>query len=78
MRDAILVARPAARGQEEILGQSIEDGVALEDILARVARHYIERALAHSHNNKTQAASLLGLGSYQTLTNWMKRYGLDA
>lgn len=78
MRDAILVARPAAQGQEDILGQPIEDGVALEDVLARVARHYIERALAHSHNNKTQAASLLGLGSYQTLTNWMKRYGLDA
>ena len=78
MRDAILVARPAAQGQEDILGQSIEDGVALEDVLARVARHYIERALAHSHHNKTQAASLLGLGSYQTLTNWMRRYGLDA
>jgi transcriptional regulator with PAS, ATPase and Fis domain len=78
MRDAILVTQPAKQGQEDVLGQSIEEGVALEEVLARVARHYIELALAHSHNNKTQAASLLGLGSYQTLTNWMKRYGIDA
>jgi transcriptional regulator with PAS, ATPase and Fis domain len=78
MRDAILVARPTAQAREDVLGLPIETGVMLEDVLARVARHYIERALAYSHNNKTHAASLLGLGSYQTLTNWMKRYGLDA
>lgn len=78
MRDAILVTRPVNQYQEDVLGQPIEEGVTLEDVLARVAKHYIERALAHSHNNKTQAASLLGLGSYQTLTNWMKRYGIDA
>ena len=78
MRDAILVVRPTAQAREDVLGLPIETGVMLEDVLARVARHYIERALAYSHNNKTQAASLLGLGSYQTLTNWIKRYGLDA
>jgi transcriptional regulator with PAS, ATPase and Fis domain len=78
MRDAILVTQPAKQGQEDVLSQSIEEGVALEKVLARVARHYIELALAHSHNNKTHAASLLGLGSYQTLTNWMKRYGIGA
>jgi DNA-binding NtrC family response regulator len=77
MRDAILVARPSDQGQADILGKPIGEGVVLEDVLAQVARHYIQLALAHSHNNKTQAASLLGLGSYQTLTNWMKRYGLD-
>jgi len=78
MRDAILMAQPAKRGQDGVLGQPIEEGVQLDEVLARVARHYIERALAHSHNNKTQAATLLGLGSYQTLTNWIKRYGVDA
>lgn len=78
MRDAILLARPPAQAQEDVLDQPIEEGVALEEVLARVASHYIERALTHSHNNKTQAATLLGLGSYQTLTNWMKRYGINA
>lgn len=77
MRDAILVARPSDQGQADVLGKPIGEGVVLEDVLAQVARHYIQLAMTHSHNNKTQAASLLGLGSYQTLTNWMKRYGLD-
>ena len=27
--------------------------------------------------NKTEAARLLGLPSYQTLTNWLKKYGLE-
>jgi DNA-binding protein Fis len=27
--------------------------------------------------NKTQAARELGLNSYQTLTNWMKRLGVE-
>jgi transcriptional regulator with PAS, ATPase and Fis domain len=78
MRDAILMAQPAKPSQEGVLDRPIAEGVELEEVLAMVARHYIERALAHSHNNKTQAATLLGLGSYQTLTNWMKRYGIDA
>ena len=77
MRDAILVARPSDQRQADILAQPIGEGIVLDDVLGQVARHYIQLALAHSHNNKTQAASLLGLGSYQTLTNWMRRYGLD-
>lgn len=27
-----------------------------------------------THGNKTQAAALVGLASYQTLTNWLARY----
>jgi DNA-binding protein Fis len=27
--------------------------------------------------SKTRAAELLGMGSYQTLGNWLKRYGLE-
>ena len=77
MREAILVPQSSAGKRESVLDQPIEEGVDLEKVLERVAKHYIERALAHSHSNKTQAASLLGLSSYQTLTNWMKRYGID-
>lgn len=33
--------------------------------------------LAEAGGNKTKAAQLLGLGSYQTLKNWMKRYELE-
>ena len=27
--------------------------------------------------NKTRAAKLLGLNSYQTLSNWLERYGVE-
>ncbi|WP_018952680.1 sigma-54 interaction domain-containing protein [Thioalkalivibrio sulfidiphilus] len=61
---------------ETILGRPLETGISLPDILADVARHYLERALAQTHGNKSKAARLLGLGSYQTLTNWLQKYGL--
>jgi transcriptional regulator with PAS, ATPase and Fis domain len=43
--------------------------------MAETARHYLNRALGEAHGNKTEAARLLGLSSYQTLTNWMEKYG---
>jgi transcriptional regulator with PAS, ATPase and Fis domain len=77
MRDAILVAPKVQKGHGDILDRPITDGVPLEDLMAEVACHYIKRALDQTHNNKTQAANLLGLGSYQTLTNWMNRYDIE-
>ena len=73
--DAILLSPRALPGEHDILNRSLDSGVELESLMAQVARHYIERALAHTRNNKTQAARLLGFGNYQTFTNWMNRYG---
>ena len=42
--------------------------------MAELARHYLQRALAEAAGNKTRAAELVGLPSYQTFTNWMNRY----
>ena len=50
--------------------------VALSGIVTSVARHYLGRALEEAHGNKTKAATLVGLPSYQTLTNWMNRFGV--
>ena len=36
----------------------------------------IKMALLLSNGNKTAAAELLGLSSYQTLTNWIAKYGV--
>ena len=58
-----------------ILDRPIEDGFDLPEIMGDVARHYIDRALEESGGNKTKAAKLLGLNSYQTLTNWIEKYG---
>jgi DNA-binding NtrC family response regulator len=43
-----------------------------------VVEHYLRRAIEAAHGNKSKAAELVGLGSYQTLTNWMQRYGVKA
>ncbi len=61
---------------ETVLGRPLEQGLPLQDLLTEVARHYLERAMVHTHGNKSEAARLLGLGSYQTLTNWLQKYGL--
>jgi transcriptional regulator with PAS, ATPase and Fis domain len=76
MREAILDLPKKVIGEAEIIGRPLEGGVPLEALMSEVARHYLKRALEHTHGNKTQAAELLQLGSYQTLSNWMARYGL--
>ncbi|HVZ33004.1 MAG TPA: helix-turn-helix domain-containing protein, partial [Polyangiaceae bacterium] len=46
----------------------------LPALLGDVARHYLARAVQEAHGNKTRAAELVGLPSYQTLTNWLDKY----
>jgi DNA-binding NtrC family response regulator len=75
IRDALL---PAGRGRsaDGVLDRPLGEGLDLPEILAAVARHYLRRALDEAHGNKTKAAQLVGLPSYQTFTNWMMRYGV--
>lgn len=61
---------------ETVLGRPLEHGISLPELMADVARHYLERAMAQTHGNKSEAARLLGLGSYQTLSNWLQKYGV--
>ena len=67
-------------GQEkdmpDILGRNMSQGVDLHAIFSEVAKHYISRAIADSNGNKSDAAKLVGLPSYQTLSNWMNKYGI--
>ena len=60
-----------------ILARSVEAGIDLQGLLDHVTRHYLRRALEFTGGNKKRAAKLLGLPSYQTLTNWLKKYGLS-
>jgi len=46
----------------------------LKDELAALARKRITAALVECDGNKTKAATFLGLASYQTVNNWIKRY----
>jgi DNA-binding NtrC family response regulator len=61
---------------DSVLGRPLEQGISLPDLMASVARHYLERAMAQAHGNKSEASRLLGLGSYQTLSNWLQKYGV--
>ncbi|MCZ2135741.1 MAG: sigma-54 dependent transcriptional regulator [Burkholderiales bacterium] len=69
---AVTVAQKA----DTILGRSLDQAISLPEIIGDVARHYLERAMAQTHGNKSEAARLLGLGSYQTLGNWLQKYGV--
>ncbi len=73
-----MLSVPASgKGTELILNQPLGQGIDLPEIMKTVAVHYLERGLSESHENKTKAAKILGLPSYQTLTNWLKKYGLE-
>jgi DNA-binding NtrC family response regulator len=74
--DAIASLPDRAIVRNEILGRPIDEGIDLPELIAEVARHYIKRAIERSEGNKTIAAKLIGLPSYQTLSNWMTKYGV--
>ncbi len=72
----VLFPVPAARS--EIMNRPLGDAFSLPDVLAHVAEHYLARALEEAQGNKTEAAKLVGLASYQTFSNWQKKYGVKA
>ncbi len=74
IRDALLPV--AFECGSDILDKPLGNGLDLQQIIADVARHYLIRALKEAHGNKTKAAELLGLSSYQTLTNWLNKYAV--
>ncbi len=53
------------------------DGFNLEKLPGEVVVVYPGRAMNQSGDNKSAAADLLGFKNYQTLSNWLKRYGVD-
>lgn len=65
-----------SRIEDKVLNRPIGEGFDLAGLLAQVARHYLSTAMEQAGGNKTQAAEMLGLPSYQTLTNWLKKYGV--
>jgi DNA-binding NtrC family response regulator len=77
IQEALLPVSAAGKGKDLILHQPLGEGFNLVKIMKTVAVHYLERALAEAQGNKTKASEILGLPSYQTLTNWLKKYGIE-
>lgn len=74
IKEALL---PVRRDQEDqILGRSLGPSLDLKALLSEVAGHYLVRALREAGGNKSKAAELVGLPSYQTLTNWLQKYNV--
>ena len=42
-----------------------------------VKKHYLQRAMKHTRGNKLEAANILGIKNYQTLTNWLGKYRIN-
>ena len=61
----------------DILAKDISQGVDINEIIGLLVDEYIRKALAYTGQNKTRAAQLLGLKNYQTLNNWMEKYGIS-
>lgn len=75
--EALLELPKPADSMDSILNRPIESGVDLPALLEEVTKHYLSRALKTTAGNKSRAADILGLSNYQTLTNWMQKYGVD-
>ena len=59
------------------LDTPIDANFDIQDLMSRVAKRHLERALTQSNGNTTKAANLLGLKSYQTFNNWAKKYSVE-
>jgi len=66
-----------AEQQDGILGRPLDGAFRMEKVLDEVSRSYIERALEESGGVKARAVELLGMSNATTLTNWMKRLGIE-
>lgn len=72
VREALLPA--VVPDRQDVLRRPLGGGFNLQDLLKEVARIYLRRAMEEAHGSKTKAAELVGLPSYQTLTNWLTKY----
>ena len=75
VRNAII--KPFGKPGGQILDLQLGNGFHLKKVLTEVARHYLEKAMTESNGNKSEAARLVGFSNYQTLGNWLKKYGID-
>jgi transcriptional regulator with PAS, ATPase and Fis domain len=74
VREALLPV--GAKSCSDVFGRPLGDGFNLSEIIKEVAQHYLLKAMDEAGGNKTKAADLVGLPSYQTLTNWLSKYGV--
>lgn len=75
VRTALLPNTP--QGNDDIMQKPLGDGFNIQELQGFFLASYIRRALREARGNKRKAAELLGLNNYQTLNNWMEKYGVE-
>ena len=73
LRQALFQMPERERG---VLGRDVSQGIDIQELCDEVCRYYIPLAFDAAQGKKSKAAELLGLKSYQNLTNLMARVGL--
>tara|TARA_R110002167_G_scaffold146607_2_gene338068 strand:- start:7977 stop:9488 length:1512 start_codon:yes stop_codon:yes gene_type:complete len=76
IREALFPVKHQLVGYDSILNRNLGNDLNLPELITEVARHYLLRAYEETNGNKSAACKLVGLPSYQTFTNWMKKYGV--
>jgi DNA-binding NtrC family response regulator len=76
VEEALAVSLPPKA--DAVLGRPLGKDLNLQTIISDVAQHYLRRAMKESQGNKTEAARLVGLSSYQTLSNWLEKYEVQS
>ena len=60
------------------ISMSYHDKVDIVQLTDDMQKKYVKAALKASGNVKKHATKMLGLKDHQTLTNWIKRLGIDS
>ncbi len=84
-----MAEKPEITGEEALLGiikktsstpwekiTSIPANFNLQSYLDDLTVQWLEAAMEQAHDNKSEAAKLLSFKNYQTLSNWLEKYGV--
>lgn len=69
------VGKPIAQPTAELLEQTLNLPLALEEILSQIEQRYLNKAMQEAEGVKTKAAELLGL-NFRSFRYRLKKYGL--
>ena len=71
-----MIQRPE-KSQRDTSEIDVRQGIDINEIIDKTKRYYVEKALDATAGQKGKAAKLLGLTNHQTLSNWLKQWGMD-
>lgn len=65
-----------AQKHDNLMELDVKQGIDINKIIDKLKVHYIVKAREVCNGHLENSAALLGLKNYQTLKNWMKKYGI--